>query len=80
MLRSFGRTALKTLSWRTFATVDTFLIGWCVTGSLSFAGAIIGVEILTKSLWYAVHEQAWTYFTGRISRHRRDSDGDACTR
>ena len=49
----------KAVSWRMFGTLDTFIIGYLVTGKLRLAGSIVGVELLTKTLLYYLHERAW---------------------
>jgi uncharacterized membrane protein len=54
------RTLAKTLTWRTTATLDTFLISYLVTGSTVWAGSIAGVEVLTKIVIYYAHERTWT--------------------
>ena len=42
------RSLAKTLSWRILATSDTFLISWLITGTVSMAGAIAGIEVKDK--------------------------------
>ena len=49
----------KTLTWRVLATTDTFIIAWIVTGQWNWAGAIAGIEVLTKMFLYYFHERAW---------------------
>ncbi|MGB5949234.1 MAG: DUF2061 domain-containing protein [Parvibaculum sp.] len=55
------RSLLKTLSWRTTASIDTFLIAWFVTGAPLAGGAIALGEILTKLVWYYLHERIWAH-------------------
>ena len=50
---------VKTLSWRVVATSDTFLISWIITGTWQLAGAIAGIEVLTKMFLYYWHERVW---------------------
>ncbi|HIF10145.1 MAG TPA: DUF2061 domain-containing protein [Sneathiellales bacterium] len=54
-LRSFS----KTLTWRTVATLDTFVISYFITGSVSWAGSIAGIEVATKVVFYYLHERLW---------------------
>ena len=61
---SWPRALAKTLTWRLFATIDTFLISIFVTHSLKFSSSIVGMEVITKLLWYLLHERAWA----RLSR------------
>ena len=51
---------VKTLSWRDVATSDTFLISWIITGTWQLAGAIAGIEVLTKMFLYYWHERVWS--------------------
>ena len=53
------RTAVKTLSWRAVATIDTFIISYLVTGSFAWAGSIACFEVMTKIAIYYLHERAW---------------------
>jgi uncharacterized membrane protein len=54
-LRSFA----KTLTWRTVATLDTFVISYFITGSVAWAGSIAGIEVATKVVFYYLHERLW---------------------
>jgi len=54
-----ARSLAKTVSWRVLASIDTFLIGWLVTGNMIFAGSIASLEVLTKMALYYGHERAW---------------------
>ena len=53
------RSLVKTLTWRIVATTDTFIISWLITGQLSFASIIAGVEVITKMFLYYFHERVW---------------------
>jgi uncharacterized membrane protein len=55
------RSLLKTISWRVTASIDTFLIAWVVTGAPLVGGAIAVGEILTKLVWYYLHERIWAH-------------------
>ncbi len=59
MFEKSYRTAIKTASWRVVATTDTFLISWFITGKLTLAGAIAGIEVFTKLFLYYAHERVW---------------------
>jgi uncharacterized membrane protein len=60
---------IKGVSWRLFAGVDTLVVTTAVmfyrTGSLdmrsvlSLALGIVGMEMLTKTFLYAMHERLW---------------------
>lgn len=53
------RSLLKSISWRTIGTIDTVIISWLITGTLSFALTIGGVELFTKMFLYFFHERLW---------------------
>lgn len=53
------RSIAKTLSWRTIGTIDTILISWLVTGTLSLAFSIGAIELVTKMMLYFFHERLW---------------------
>ena len=53
------RSVAKAASWRTLATVDTFLISWLITGRAATAGGIAATEVLTKVVLFYLHERAW---------------------
>ena len=60
MRSKIRRSLVKTLTWRILATTDTFLISWLITGEITYAGAIAGVEVLTKMGLYYAHERGWS--------------------
>ena len=68
---TWRRSLAKTVTWRLFATLDTFIITGLVTGSLGWAGSIVSIEILTKSALYLVHERAWAWSGWGASPSRR---------
>jgi uncharacterized membrane protein len=53
------RSLVKSISWRLIGTLDTILISWLVTGTLSLAFAIGSIEMLTKMVLYFFHERLW---------------------
>lgn len=53
------RSGLKTATWRTIASLDTFALAWFFTGSVATAVSIGGIEIITKLVLYFFHERAW---------------------
>jgi adenylylsulfate kinase len=56
---TYIRSFLKSISWRIWGTIDTFVISWFVTGTASLAFAISGLEVFTKLFWYWLHERLW---------------------
>jgi len=51
------RSLAKTFSWRIIGTVDTVLISWIITGTLTLAFSIGAIELLTKMALYFGHER-----------------------
>jgi uncharacterized membrane protein len=54
-----SRSLLKAISWRLTGTLDTFVIGFIVTGKLSIAGSIAATELFSKIALYYGHERMW---------------------
>jgi len=53
------RSITKGVSWRIFASIDTFFLSWLIFDKPLHAGAIALSEILTKILLYYLHERGW---------------------
>ena len=53
------RSIAKSVSWRIVGTLDTVLISWIITGTLSLAFSIGMVELVTKMVLYFFHERIW---------------------
>ena len=53
------RHIAKALSWRMVGTLDTFLLAWLITGSIEIGAMVGGVEVITKTVLYYVHERVW---------------------
>ena len=65
------RHIAKTFSWRFFATTDTIILSFIITGNL-FGGVKLGsFEVITKMILYYIHERLWfkSNFRNRKSRH-----------
>lgn len=56
-------SVLKSISWRIVGTLDTILISFILTGKISLALSIGGIEVLTKMTLYYFHERAWIKLT-----------------
>jgi uncharacterized membrane protein len=53
------RHLAKTITWRAVGTLDTMLLAWWISGS-PFTGLKIGlIEMVTKMIFYYIHERAW---------------------
>ena len=53
------RSILKSISWRIVGTFDTIVLSYIITGQLKMAITIGGVELITKILFYYLHERIW---------------------
>lgn len=68
---SHKRHIAKAISWRVLGTLDTMLIGWFVSGSLTVGAAIGGLEVITKTFLYYGHERVWyNYISFGVSNER----------
>lgn len=64
------RSIVKTISWRIVATIMTFIIaGVILDNANDIAFTIALIEIVTKSLFYYLHERMWIIVPlGRIRK------------
>ena len=53
------RHLAKSLSWRLIGTLDTFIFAWLITGNLNEGLNLSGITIITKLVWYYIHERLW---------------------
>ena len=55
------KSIIKSFSWRIVGTLDTMLISYIITGKISLAVSIGGVEVVTKTILYYFHERLWAH-------------------
>jgi uncharacterized membrane protein len=72
VVESNARSILKAVSWRTTASIDTFIISLLITGRLKLALSIGGLELFTKLALYYAHERAWNKVPFGHARVRTD--------
>lgn len=53
------RHILKTISYRLFSLIATFVISFLLTGSILVSLSISSIELIIKSILYYVHERIW---------------------
>ncbi len=53
------RSIVKSISWRIIGTLDTIIISWIITGTLTLAFSIGFVELMSKMVLYFFHERIW---------------------
>jgi len=67
------RSLMKAVSWRTTGSIDTMIVSYFVTGKITLALTISGVELFTKIGLYYVHERLWENLSfGRIKEAKKD--------
>ena len=72
MTDSNKRHVLKTFSWRAVGTVDTFLLGWVITGNPLTGLKIGGSEVLTKMILYFLHEKLWYRINYGLNQRKKN--------
>ena len=55
------RSLIKMTVWRVLASMDTMLLAFFFTGSLSTAVSIGSAEVFTKLVLYFLHERFWLF-------------------
>jgi uncharacterized membrane protein len=64
---SRARALIKAFSWRFFGSLDTFTLGFFVTGNFRHAATIASAEAISKIVLYYFHERIWrTVKWGRL--------------
>ncbi|RBP34675.1 putative membrane protein [Oceanihabitans sediminis] len=58
-LESRKRHLAKTITWRIVGTLDTMTLAWIISGNPLAALQIGLAEVVTKMLFYYLHERAW---------------------
>jgi uncharacterized membrane protein len=53
------KSVMKTVSWRIVGTLDTIIISYFITGTVTAALSIGTVEVITKTILYYFHERLW---------------------
>ena len=67
------RSIVKAVSWRVTGTVDTIVVSLLVTGHITTALKIGGLEVFTKILLYYGHERVWEKLAfGRVKEAKKD--------
>ena len=64
MLKINKRHIAKTLTWRLIGTLDTLILSWVISGSITIGLQIGATELVTKMILYYSHERVW--FTSKL--------------
>ena len=59
MFKFSKRHLAKTISWRIVGTLDTLVFALLLTGDIDTSLSLSGYTIVTKMIWYYLHERAW---------------------
>jgi len=59
MFKFSKRHLAKTVSWRIVGTLDTLVFALLLTGDINTSLSLSGYTIITKMIWYYLHERAW---------------------
>jgi len=62
------RHIAKAVTWRIVGTLDTVLLGWILTSNFKIGVSLGGLEIITKTILYYLHERAWYRFKFGIKK------------
>jgi len=68
---SLYRHIAKTVSWRVIGTIDTMVLGFFITGDLTMALSIGGLEVFTKMILYFLHERIWYKIPFGVSKRAK---------
>ena len=59
MFKFSKRHLAKTVSWRLVGTIDTLVFALLLTGDMNTSLSLSGYTVVTKMIWYYLHERAW---------------------
>jgi len=62
------RSVLKAFTWRMVATLTTILIAYTVTGEVTAALSIGGIEFMLKFVIYYLHERIWQFLPSNLTQ------------
>ena len=69
MGKSYKRHIAKSITWRIIGTLDTILLAWLISGD-PLTGLQIGfAEVITKMIFYYLHERVWFKIRAGITKH-----------
>lgn len=68
-MKILKRHLAKTISWRIIGTLDTLFFSWYLSGDIEKGISISAYTIITKMIWYFIHERVW--FKSKVSNHNK---------
>ena len=72
LLESKKRHIAKTITWRFIGTLDTMTLAWIVSGNPLAAIQIGFAEVVTKMIFYYIHERIWYKINFGISKRNNE--------
>ncbi|MDX1760862.1 MAG: DUF2061 domain-containing protein [Christiangramia sp.] len=70
---SHKRHIAKAITWRVVGTVDTILLSWLISGNPTTGLKIGFAEVVTKMLFYYLHERLWFRVKLGVKKNGDDS-------
>lgn len=64
------RSIVKAISWRIIATLTTMTIVFLFTGELSLAAGVGVLDVISKLIFYYVHERGWNLVSWGKSKEK----------
>jgi len=59
MKEKHSRSIFKAITWRVIATLTTTILVFIFTGNLTIAIGVGFFDVVTKLIFYYLHERAW---------------------
>lgn len=56
---STKRSVAKAISWRVIGTLSTFVISYAISGNVTLASTVTGIQLTVNTLLYFAHERLW---------------------
>ena len=56
---SHKKTLIKTIIWRTIATLITLITAYIVTGDTTLAVSVGSLDFIAKTIGYYIYERLW---------------------
>jgi uncharacterized membrane protein len=69
---SHTRSIVKTITWRFIATMTTVVIVFFFTGKLALSLGVGAVEVISKIIFYYLHERIWGKLSWGKPKHPLD--------
>jgi uncharacterized membrane protein len=73
MKENHTRSIVKTISWRVIATLTTMVLVFTFTGQLFLSVGVGLVEVISKLIFYYIHERIWDKISWGRAHAKRDS-------